>query len=64
MKKFVLLFCITPIIILLEIIFIGQIFSLVSNASDISVFVGVALLSLFLFINCLLFYFIYKKIKK
>lgn len=62
MKKLIII--LFPIISLIEFIAFNQILSLVSQKNDIAVLVGVTCISIFIFINYLLFNFIKKQFKK
>lgn len=61
MKKIIIF--LSPLLLLIEITILNQILSLLSQPSDIALFVGVGLGCIFLFLNYLLFNFIIKQFK-
>lgn len=62
MKK--LLFCIIPMLVLIDLFVIGLITDLISKPDDLAVFTGVVLTCVFLFYNILLINFLYNNFKK
>ncbi len=63
MKNKKLLFFLSPIVLLTEILLINLIFQLLREPSDTAVFVGVTLICPFAFLNYLLINFIIKQFK-
>ena len=65
MKKYSwYLIFVTPLILLLEVLFINEILSYLSQLTDVAVFAGVGLICLDLFLNFLLIKFIIKLFSK